>query len=639
MPPPLPRARAGPARAVAGRRPRRPGRRRPSRPPRPRPRRRSRTRRSPSTAAARAREAIWSAVASIVPAKDRDRLARATRIEVSDLGDTYRVAVNAARGSTDCASTATSAHDCDHRARFAAVFIVLTLMPPDVLLDALPVPPPEPPPPPPPPPPEPTSPPPPPPPPSPSAASGSRSAFSTDLAPRAGRALGRRARRRAAGGARSRADGSSRRGRGRWRNDRFRERARDGAPPPVRPRAAPAACCSRSTVDLVADVGLGGAALPRHRQEHRRSAGGNPPRSRRARRAGRCTTGGRVTGCWRSSAFTPRSSRAPTTSRSRRRERSATRPCSGSAPRSDWRCSRDGRAPGDRPDSRRASRARSPCWPSPSALPACNSRLNLGSSILWSARHETGDLSEWTQGGKGGTAADTPDSPDTSLAISTDFAHSGRYSVKLTNGAVSTYEDAHLWREDDYPVEAYYSAWFYLPRAYQTTADWSIIQFQVPTTDDSGVVGQLLDIDLRSLPDGDLILSVYDHRAAYLRSPTPDPAILVPIGQWFQIETFYRNVNDDSGRGRHLARRPAQLRSPPPVRLEQHRLLDGLQQDLRALARRIGHLRRRRGGEPGARHADRRPLTHDSGPAARVKRWLELLDSAPGHDVLRPHWS
>ena len=36
------------------------------------------------------------------------------------------------------------------------------------------------------------------------------------------------------------------------------------------------------------------------------------------------------------------------------------------------------------------------------ALPACNPHLNLGSSILWSARHETGDLSEWTEGGKGG---------------------------------------------------------------------------------------------------------------------------------------------------------------------------------------------------------------------------------------------
>ena len=179
------------------------------------------------------------------------------------------------------------------------------------------------------------------------------------------------------------------------------------------------------------------------------------------------------------------------------------------------------------------------------ALPACNPHLNLGSSILWSARPETGDFSEWTEGGKGGAEADAP---DTAIAVSTDFAHSGRYSAKLTNGAVSMYEDTHLWREDNYPAEAYYSAWFYLPRAYQTTVDWSIVQFQVPISGDAGVIGQLLDIDLRSLPDGDLILSVYDHRAAYLRSPTPDPAILVPVGQWFQIEAFYRNVNDDSGR-------------------------------------------------------------------------------------------
>ena len=177
--------------------------------------------------------------------------------------------------------------------------------------------------------------------------------------------------------------------------------------------------------------------------------------------------------------------------------------------------------------------------------PACSPQVNLGNAILWSARHETGDLSEWSEAGKGGSAADLP---DTSVAVSTDVAHSGRYSVKITNGAVAVYEDAHLWRQDDYPTDAYYSAWFYLPRTYQTTADWSIVQFEVPNAGDAGVLSLEVDIDLRSLPTGDLILSVYDHRAAYLRSPTPDPAILVPIGQWFQIEAFYRSANDPTGR-------------------------------------------------------------------------------------------
>jgi hypothetical protein len=111
-------------------------------------------------------EAIWAAIASIVPTKDLDRFASSAKVEVSDLGDTYRVSVHAKgqgqaqpEGVDQLRVYRDLAHDCDHRARFAAVFIVLTLMPPDVLLDVLP---PQPPPPPPPPPP-PLAPPPPPP--------------------------------------------------------------------------------------------------------------------------------------------------------------------------------------------------------------------------------------------------------------------------------------------------------------------------------------------------------------------------------------------------------------------------------------------------------------------------------------------
>jgi hypothetical protein len=92
-------------------------------------------------------EAIWTAVASIVPATELYKLA-AARIEVSDLGETYRVGVSA-KGIDRLRVYRDGARDCEHRARFAAVFIVLTLMPPDVLLEAMPPPPPPPEPPPP----------------------------------------------------------------------------------------------------------------------------------------------------------------------------------------------------------------------------------------------------------------------------------------------------------------------------------------------------------------------------------------------------------------------------------------------------------------------------------------------------------
>jgi len=104
-------------------------------------------------------EALWAAISSLVPGKELDRLG-AAKVEVSDLGDTYRVAVSA-KGIDRLRVYRDLGHDCDHRARFAAVFIVLTLMPPDVLIEKAP-PPPEPAPPPPPPPP--SLPPPPPPP-------------------------------------------------------------------------------------------------------------------------------------------------------------------------------------------------------------------------------------------------------------------------------------------------------------------------------------------------------------------------------------------------------------------------------------------------------------------------------------------
>jgi hypothetical protein len=179
------------------------------------------------------------------------------------------------------------------------------------------------------------------------------------------------------------------------------------------------------------------------------------------------------------------------------------------------------------------------------AAPACAPRLDLGSDILWVAHHEGGDLGEWSAAGKGGGSADAP---DTSLAVSTEHAHGGRYAVKLSNAAVSSYEEVRLWRTDQFPQAAYYSAWYYLPRAYQTTDDWTIMQLRAPVPADPSTISLLLDVDLRSLPSGDLILSVYDHRPQYLRAATPDPAVLVPIGAWFQVQAYFDYSSGDDGR-------------------------------------------------------------------------------------------
>jgi hypothetical protein len=78
-------------------------------------------------------DAIWTDVKTIVPVGDLARVTNA-KIDVTDLGETYRVRIVWTDGERLRVFRDLD-RDCDHRARFAAVFIVLTLLPPDVLLD------------------------------------------------------------------------------------------------------------------------------------------------------------------------------------------------------------------------------------------------------------------------------------------------------------------------------------------------------------------------------------------------------------------------------------------------------------------------------------------------------------------------
>jgi hypothetical protein len=80
-------------------------------------------------------ETVWGALATLV---SRDRLyslpGGTPQIEVADLGDSYRVRVVAASSRRERVYRDLT-RDCEQRARFAAVFIVLTLMPPELLVE------------------------------------------------------------------------------------------------------------------------------------------------------------------------------------------------------------------------------------------------------------------------------------------------------------------------------------------------------------------------------------------------------------------------------------------------------------------------------------------------------------------------
>jgi hypothetical protein len=79
-------------------------------------------------------EVISEAVTALIPHGGLDALPRSAAVEVSDLGDSYRVKV-VAEGVARVRVFRDVGHDCEQRARFAAVFIVLTLLPPELVID------------------------------------------------------------------------------------------------------------------------------------------------------------------------------------------------------------------------------------------------------------------------------------------------------------------------------------------------------------------------------------------------------------------------------------------------------------------------------------------------------------------------
>jgi hypothetical protein len=169
------------------------------------------------------------------------------------------------------------------------------------------------------------------------------------------------------------------------------------------------------------------------------------------------------------------------------------------------------------------------------ALAGC-SQLDVGSDLLWTSRFETGDFSEWT-GIAGGQAQ-------------AFRAHNGGYSAALSINAGSdgTQESAGLSRAGGLPTEAYYSAWYYLPSGVSVGTFWVTFKFRMRTNaDDPNTADELFDMDLGTMPSGEMTLRLYDHRTGADRPlDVADP--IVPVERWFQLEAFYRAANDNTGR-------------------------------------------------------------------------------------------
>jgi hypothetical protein len=176
------------------------------------------------------------------------------------------------------------------------------------------------------------------------------------------------------------------------------------------------------------------------------------------------------------------------------------------------------------------------------------SQLDVGSDLLWTARFETGDFSEWTDVA-GGNAQAFP-MPPNMIAVASGQPHTGGHSAALTvtAGSDGTQENAVLSRAGGAPTEAYYSAWYYLPYSVSVGTFWVIFKFRMRTNaDDPNTADELFDMDLATMSSGEMTLRLFDHRTgADLSLDVPNP--IVPVERWFQVEAFYRAANDNTGR-------------------------------------------------------------------------------------------
>ena len=189
------------------------------------------------------------------------------------------------------------------------------------------------------------------------------------------------------------------------------------------------------------------------------------------------------------------------------------------------------------------SRPRTPTPPPPSAASGAGSgQAAPAGPVLWQADMETGDLSQWLAGQ--GEAVFTTGTGW--VAVTDQVAHCGQYALALgIQDAAGQLQAARIFRWQENPVEAYYSAWLLFPERYQTSLWWNVFQFKSKA--ESSQPMWVLNVGNRS--NGDLVFYLWDAiRQETHHHQLTGERLSVPVGQWVHVEAFYRRATDSSGR-------------------------------------------------------------------------------------------
>jgi len=150
--------------------------------------------------------------------------------------------------------------------------------------------------------------------------------------------------------------------------------------------------------------------------------------------------------------------------------------------------------------------------------------------ILWSSDFETGDLSEWMQGGMavGGTNQHL-----VTVTVSPDQAQHGQSSAKIVFSAADGQDHLAEFYRKVADVPAYYSAWFYINEAHTPGPYWQLLYFfYEDLAGNAGTRHGLWTFNMNSKT-----IFYYNEKTRDIADTVP--SIPYPVGRWFHFEVYF----------------------------------------------------------------------------------------------------
>jgi hypothetical protein len=118
--------------------------------------------------------------------------------------------------------------------------------------------------------------------------------------------------------------------------------------------------------------------------------------------------------------------------------------------------------------------------------------------------------------------------------------HSGQYAAEITivtGTDIGEQPQGRCYRQGKLPTEAYYGAWYLIPKTATNSGLWNLFRFQ-----SNGSPSGLWDVHLANRPAG-LSLELYSRfLSSDARYSQP-----IPIGRWFHVVLYLKRAKDKTG--------------------------------------------------------------------------------------------